>query len=143
MNNDEFRGHVERTFDFLVHDFGFRRAETDNPWSVRYESKSVCVWVTIEAHRSRELGVWVGKVSDPRIGYLLSFVLAAAGVPDAETYDSPSVWQDDKMAPELARLARALREYGAGLLTDHAAAWMAVEETQKRMSEAYTARFTR
>src|SRR5712692_8348300 len=123
-----FKDAVLSSFKFLER-FGFRPVEEKTTF-VRYESSVVFVNV-YHGRASFELGVEVGRLTEPDEKVTLYEIVAWAGAEKAEGFGQHVMFQvssREGVQEFVPKLARLIQKYGTPLLKADASAYRAVHE---------------
>lgn len=112
MTDIELQLQVEKHFDFLISEYGYRCVE-ESPNRVRFESSSMFVELVFDGNRSFELGLLVGKLVSEEVPFAIDEILRLRGAPEAASFSLVQVTTRDSLARWVAKLSKALRCYGS------------------------------
>lgn len=136
MTDLGLQAQVEKHFDFLVSERGYRCVES-NPHRVRFESPATYVELVFDGDRSYELSLLVGKIGSADAPFAMEEVLRLRDAPEVASFSLVQVTTQESLAKWIAKLAEVLLAYGDDLIEGNEVGFAALASQRRRDVQEY------
>jgi hypothetical protein len=115
--------------------------------AVRYENQQLSVMVVYDYQRSRELDLYIDRNQQgqhrDKPSFTLGEVLRLHDAKAPERIGVVTAESESDIASDVPRMSQLLQTYGAELLRNSSAEFLALEQLREREAKAYAARHSR